>query len=110
RTSRVSHRMSGASLTARAVLALAAAAASSPAGANAEPPAASFLWFPAAPLTGEPVSLASTSTDATSPIAAWAWDLAGNGTFQQGSSVITTTFSAPGRHVVRLVVIAMDGS
>lgn len=78
--------------------------------ARAEAPLASFVWFPTSPFISEPVSFASTSTDATSPITTWAWDLLGSGSFEQGESVVTTTFAAPGGHVVRLRVTAADGS
>jgi len=44
-------------------------------------PLASFVWFPAFPGPGESISLVSTSTDLTSPITAYAWDLADNGPF-----------------------------
>jgi hypothetical protein len=67
-------------------------------------PLASFLWFPATPRTGEPVSLASTSTDATSPITGYAWDLTDLGAFQAGPAIITTTFTTPAKHLVRLRV------
>jgi hypothetical protein len=77
--------------------------------AASSPPAASFQWFPSAPHVGEPVSLVSTSTDATSPIAAFAWSLAGNGTFNSGPPVLNTSFSTPGGHVVQLRVTGADG-
>jgi hypothetical protein len=82
----------------------------SAARAMAESPAASFLWYPSAPQTGESISLASTSTDLSSPITNFAWDLTGNGTFVEAGPVTTTTFAAPGEHVVRLRVTAADGS
>lgn len=88
---------------------MAAATLVAPSGAQAQP-SASFLWFPAAPQVGEPVSLASTSTDLTSPITGFAWDLAGSGAFQEGGSVVSTTFATAGNHVVRLRVTAADGS
>jgi len=72
-------------------------------------PVASFTWFPASPHTGESVSLASNSTDVDSPITASAWDLAGNGPFLAGSSVLTTSFSTPGSHTVRLRVTDATG-
>jgi hypothetical protein len=68
------------------------------------PPIASFRWFPAVPETGETVSLVSTASDATSPITALAWALTSVGPFQPGGAVLTTSFSAPGGHVVRLLV------
>jgi hypothetical protein len=91
-------------------LALVAFAAGPVTRAIAEPPMASFLWSPASPHTGEPVSLASTSTDETSPISGFAWDLAGDGVFGEGSAVTGTTFATPGSHLVQLRVMAADGS
>jgi Bacterial Ig-like domain len=76
---------------------------------NTAPPAASFLWLPASPYAGEAVSLASTSTDAVSPITGFAWDLAGNGAFAAGGPVTSTRFSAPGLYVVRMRVTDASG-
>jgi hypothetical protein len=73
------------------------------------PPAASFAWFPPAPFVGEPVSFASNSTDALSPLTAFAWDLAGNGPLIGGGPVLGTWFSSPGGHVVRLRVTDARG-
>lgn len=73
------------------------------------PPAASFAWFPPAPFVGEPVSFASNSTDALSPLTAFAWDLAGNGPLIGGGPVLGTWFSTPGGHVVRLRVTDARG-
>jgi hypothetical protein len=73
------------------------------------PPLASFRWFPAAPKTGENVSLVSSSTDAISPITAFAWALSASGPFQAGKPVMTTSFSTPGIHVVRLRVTDGNG-
>jgi hypothetical protein len=78
------------------------------AGAPA-PPVASFQWFPSTPHTGEPVSLVSTSTDAASPITAFAWSLSASGALSEGKPVLTTTFGTTGAHVVRLHVVAADG-
>jgi hypothetical protein len=74
-----------------------------------QPPAASFTWQPSAPHTGEPVSLLSSSTDPSSPLTGFAWDLLGTGTFSAGPAAISTSFSTPGNHVVRLRVAAADG-
>lgn len=74
-----------------------------------QPPVAAFAWFPSAPHTGESVSLVSSSTDADSPIVAFAWDAAGTGTFTAGGSAITTSFSVAGTHVVRLRVTDANG-
>jgi hypothetical protein len=75
-------------------------------------PVASFVWLPAFPHINEPVSLVSTSTDLSSPIKAFAWDLADNGpfgAFQVGGPAVTTTFSTPANHVMRLRVTARNG-
>ncbi len=72
-------------------------------------PVASFTWFPTSPHPGEPVSLASSSTDASSPITAFAWDLAGKGVLTAGSQVMKTTFATPGNHVVKLRVTDANG-
>jgi hypothetical protein len=73
------------------------------------PPLASFRWFPPVPQTGEPVSLVSISTDAASPIIGIAWALTSNGPFQNGGALLTTSFSSPGGHVVRLRVTNANG-
>ncbi len=73
------------------------------------PPLASFAWLPSAPKTGEPVSLVSSSSDVHSPITGFAWSLAGNSVFQNGGPLITTSFSTPGAHVVKLRVTSADG-
>jgi hypothetical protein len=72
-------------------------------------PVASFRWFPSAPQAGEPVSLVSTSTDASSPITGFAWALASSGAFTAGKPVLNTSFSTPGNHVVRLQVTDANG-
>jgi PKD domain len=95
---------------ARAGLVLAAAALWPVSPAIAQPPTASFSWYPPSPHPGEVVSLASTSTDASSPLTAWAWDFTGGGAFQDVGPVTSTTFSAPGNYGVRLLVTAADGT
>jgi large repetitive protein len=72
-------------------------------------PVASFKWIPGAPNTGEPVTLISTSTDASAPITGFEWALAGNSLFTQGESSLTTSFSTPGPHVVQLRVTDASG-
>ena len=72
-------------------------------------PLASFRWVPVAPHPGEPVTLISTSTDAGSSIAGFAWAPAGDGAFAAGESTLTTTFAAPGAHVVQLRVTDAGG-
>ncbi len=73
------------------------------------PPAASFSWFPTSPHTGETVSLLSSSTDATSPITGFAWNLAGNGVFAALGQATSTSFSTPGSHLVQLRVTDANG-
>ncbi|MCW2969260.1 MAG: hypothetical protein JWO23_387 [Solirubrobacterales bacterium] len=90
-------------------LAVVACAVAPAAQAIGDSPVASFLWFPVSPHPGEPVSLASTSTDAGSPITAYAWDLANSGAFAEGGPVMSTAFSNPGAHTVRLRVTGADG-
>jgi hypothetical protein len=83
--------------------------ATSPPPPPSVPPLASFKWFPSTPVVGEPVSLASSSTDLTSPLTTFAWALGSNAAFNVGKPVLTTTFTTPGDHVVRLRVTAADG-
>jgi hypothetical protein len=73
------------------------------------PPAASFKWFPQTPMIGESVSLVSSSTDLASPITGFEWALSSNGAFSAGKPVLTTSFSTPGGHVVRLRVTDAAG-
>jgi hypothetical protein len=77
--------------------------------ATPSPPVASFKWIPAEPQTGEPVTLASSSGDGSSPITGFAWALAGNEVFTGGEAAITTSFSTPGPHVVQLRVTDANG-
>jgi hypothetical protein len=67
-------------------------------------PTASFSWVPSVPVVGQTVSLVSDSTDLASPITGFAWALAPNAPFAAGKPVLTTSFSTPGAHVVRLRV------
>jgi PKD repeat protein len=67
-----------------------------------QPPSASFRWFPQTPTVGQSVAFVSNSTDLTSPINSFAWDLAGNGVFKAAGPVVTTTFTTPGPHTVHL--------
>ena len=83
--------------------------ATAPPPPAAAPPLASFKWFPATPVVGEPVSLVSSSTDQTSPLTIFAWSLASNTVFNVGKQVLTTSFKSTGDHVVRLRVTAADG-
>jgi hypothetical protein len=72
-------------------------------------PVASFTWVPQTPTVGQSVSLVSKSTDASSAITGYGWDVAGSGPFAAGGSVMTTTFATAGAHTVRLQVIDANG-
>jgi hypothetical protein len=74
-----------------------------------QPPRASFVWFPSSPAVGETVTLLSSSSDASSAITTFAWAPSGDGSFRAGKPLITTSFSAPGVHVVQLRVSAANG-
>ncbi len=80
-----------------------------PATTTPSPPAASFKWIPADPQAGELVTLASNSSAGSSPIASYAWSLAGNSVFTRGESTLTTSFATPGWHTVQLQVTDADG-
>ncbi|HEV2979925.1 MAG TPA: PKD domain-containing protein [Solirubrobacteraceae bacterium] len=75
-----------------------------PVSGPATPPTASFTWFPAAPVVGQNVVLVSTSSDLTSPIASFAWDLLGNGPLNVSGPVLNTVFAGAGDRTVRLQV------
>ena len=83
---------------------------SRPAQGTPGPPVASFRWFPASPTVGQTVALVSSSTDTSSPITAFAWDLLGNGPFKQAGPVVNTSFTTPGNHSVRLRVTDARGA
>ncbi len=68
------------------------------------PPTASFSWFPEVPRVGEPVTLVASWAAAGSPVISFAWELSAGEPFRPGNPTATTTFSAPGTHVVRLQV------
>jgi hypothetical protein len=99
----------GVSGTSTFVLSAPAAPAAPAAAGGPALPAASFVWFPARPRVGEHVSLASSSTDAASPITAFAWDPAGDGPFASGGQLLGLSFSKPGNHTVRLRVTDAAG-
>jgi hypothetical protein len=73
------------------------------------PPTAAFAWFPASPRVGEPVTFVSSSTDLGAPITAYAWSQVPSQALRPGNSTITTTFSSPGAHVVRLQITDAAG-
>ncbi|MGH2979752.1 MAG: PKD domain-containing protein [Solirubrobacterales bacterium] len=70
-----------------------------------QPPDASFVFFPAGPVTGEPITFVSTSTDPDSPVpvSAMSWDLNGDDVFDdaEGPSA-TTSYPVPGTYTISL--------
>lgn len=75
------------------------------------PPAAAIAFAPVLPLSGDPITLASTSADPDGPIVALEWDLDGDGAFDdwQGPTA-SVTFAAPGSHRVGLLATDRDGA
>ncbi len=75
------------------------------------PPVASFNLYPREPLSGDRVEFVSTSTDAESFVAQHAWDLDGDGQFDDSSGVTAArSFGAPGRYTVSLRVTDARGA
>jgi PKD domain len=75
------------------------------------PPSASFKWSPTVPRANEPVAFTSTATDPDGKVVAQAWDLDGDGNFDNGGGgTALRSFSGPGAYMVRLRVVDDDGS
>lgn len=75
-----------------------------------QPPAASLVHLPAAPEAGDSVTFVSTSKDPDGAIASHAWDLDGDGEFDDGGDVSASrTFSRPGAYEVALLVTDSNG-
>src|SRR2546421_6364309 len=72
-------------------------------------PHAAFVWFPELPHPGEPVLLASVSTDPISPLVGFAWDVGLGDGLQTGGPALRTTISTFAPHVVRLRVTNGSG-
>lgn len=73
------------------------------------PPAAAITYSPAAPQSGDTIVLTSTSADPDGPLVAQAWDLDGDGAFDDARGpAATVSFTAPGMHTVGLVVVDRD--
>jgi PKD repeat protein len=73
-------------------------------------PGAAFGFTPAAPVTGQPVALTSTSNDRDRDITQQTWDLNGDGVFGDATgTTATVTFTTAGAHIVRLRVIDSGG-
>jgi hypothetical protein len=70
-----------------------------------EAPTAAFAALPASPLVGEEVTFVSYSEDRDGRITSQAWDLDGNGTFDDASGAVAKRrFSTPGSRTVTLRV------
>jgi PKD repeat protein len=75
------------------------------------PPNVSFTVTPAEPLVGQQVTLVSTSEDSEGPLAEQAWDLDGDGDFDDASGAsVSGIFTSAGRHSVALRVTDADGA
>jgi glycerophosphoryl diester phosphodiesterase/PKD repeat protein len=73
-------------------------------------PTAGFDLAPAEPVANEPVTFTSSSTDADGEIASEAWDLDGDGQYDDASGPTAQhTFTEPGVHTVGLEVTDDDG-
>jgi hypothetical protein len=71
------------------------------------PPDASFVFFPTAPVAGEPVTFVSTATDPDSPIPATAlrWDLDGDGAFDDATGPsVAVSFPVAATYLIALEV------
>jgi YD repeat-containing protein len=74
-------------------------------------PVASFGFAPGTPLVGDAVNFFSTSSDPDTPIVDQAWDLDGDGSFDDASGAsVARAFSSPGSYTVGLRVTDSEGS
>jgi PKD repeat protein len=73
------------------------------------PPIASFIWASGGPVSGGEVQLYSTSVDAEGPLASEAWDLDGDGQFDDASGSSATHSFPAGDHNVSVLVTDGDG-
>jgi PKD repeat protein len=91
--------------SAEAVKEIEVVSADPPPGPTNQPPDASFVFFPAGPVAGEPITFVSTTSDSDSPISASGlkWDLNGDGSFDDAQGfAVTTSFPAPGTYNIGL--------
>ena len=76
-----------------------------PAGAANRAPVSAFTFSPASPRVGEPVTFTSSARDPDGSVVASAWDLDGDGKYDDGSGPSAqTTFLSPGGRTVALRV------
>ena len=75
------------------------------------PPVAAFTYAPGSPESGDGVVLTSFSADPDGPLVSQAWDLDGDGAYDDGQgSTAAVTFPKPGDYPVRLLVADRDGA
>jgi hypothetical protein len=75
------------------------------------PPVAAFTYAPGAPVRGQQIALTSFSADPDGPLMRHAWDLDGDGAFDDGEgSTASVTFPTAGDHLVQLLVFDRDGA
>ena len=75
------------------------------------PPEVAFTVSPGEPLAGDQVTLVSTSEDAEGRLVEQAWDLDGDGDFNDASGAsVSGMFTSAGRHSVALRVTDADGA
>ena len=71
-----------------------------------QPPTADFVFSPAAPVAGEPITFDGTdSTDFDGEIVVYEWDFDGDGEADATAAVAEHTFSEPGTYDVSLTVV-----
>jgi PKD repeat protein len=73
------------------------------------PPVAGFVWSPSSPVAGSQVELFSTSVDAEGALASEAWELDGDGDFDDALGSSATASFGAGDHQVSLRVTDGDG-
>jgi len=73
------------------------------------PPVAGFVWTPTSPVAGGEVQLFSTSVDAEGALASEAWDLDGDGDFDDAFGPSAKASLGAGNHDVSLRVTDGDG-
>jgi PKD repeat protein len=75
------------------------------------PPSAGFVWSPLEPLAGQAVDLFSVSSDSEGALAAQAWDLDGDGEFDDATgSSVRHIFPRPGTYDVGLRITDSDSA
>ena len=74
-------------------------------------PVAAFNYSPGVPVSGDSIVLTSFSADPDGPIVSQAWDLDGDGAFDDATgSTASISFGTSGDYVVRLLVTDRDGA